>query len=87
MASSSSLAYSRLLSARSTVEPIDPSEVPLWVKEIFIEQCFQVAISGLLVYDARRYFIAQVLINTNFRQVITLEEEVRLVFSSHLKRK
>ncbi|OCB87149.1 hypothetical protein A7U60_g5663 [Sanghuangporus baumii] len=47
--SNSSLA---MLSARSSIEAIDPSEVPLWVSEQTLNQYFQMAILALLVYDA-----------------------------------
>ena len=65
MANSSSLAYLRVISARSSVEPIDPSEVPLLVKEVFVAQCFQVSILTVLIFDTRTNFICQTLINAD----------------------
>ncbi|KAL5501292.1 hypothetical protein ACEPAH_8552 [Sanghuangporus vaninii] len=40
------------LSTRSSVEPIDPQEVPLWMSDTITYQYFQVATVTLLVYDA-----------------------------------
>ena len=65
MANSNSLAYPTVVSARSNVEPIDPSEVPLWVKEIFVAQCFLVSILTVLIFDTRTNFINQMLINAD----------------------
>ncbi|KAL5524819.1 hypothetical protein ACEPAF_9965 [Sanghuangporus sanghuang] len=61
MPRSTALAHRTILSARTDVEYIDPSLVPLWVLEDNIAQFFQVAIVTVLVYDA----------------VITLDKEVK----------
>ena len=65
MTNSSGLVLITALSPRSAIESIDPGEVPVWVKEIFIQQCFQVATLTMQVYDARGYYIDEILINTN----------------------
>ena len=53
------------LSVGSGIEYIDPSEVPLFVKEIVIDQYFDVARLTVLVFDASKYFIARILTNIN----------------------
>ena len=57
MVNSSDLALTAALSSRSSVVPIDSDEVPLWVNEMFVGQCFLVATVTMLVFDARRLFI------------------------------
>ena len=54
MTNSSSSSLAMALSARSDIEYVDPSEVPLFVKEIVIQQYFNVATLTVLVFDASR---------------------------------
>ena len=65
MPNSSSSSFAMALSARSGVEYIDPSGVPLWVNEKVTAQYFSVATLTVLVFDASRYFIAQFLMNVD----------------------
>ena len=65
MTNSSGLALAPILYPRSAIEPVDPDRIPEIVKGLMIEQYFQVAFVTVLVFDARRYFIAQVVISTD----------------------
>ena len=55
------------------------SILQLYISDNYVQQYFQVATLTLVLYDAREYFIDQILINTivTSRQVITFEKEVR----------
>ncbi|KAL5500826.1 hypothetical protein ACEPAH_9213 [Sanghuangporus vaninii] len=52
MTNLTSFALSLGLSTRSTIEPIDPSDVPFWVYQQNLNQYFQLATVTVLVYDA-----------------------------------
>ena len=68
----------RILSSRSEDQPVDPSLVPFFIREITVSQYFQVAIVAVLVYDAceslRIMNLVLVLLITS--KVITLDKEV-----------
>ena len=72
-------------SARSEIEPIDPSLVPFLVREITVAQHFQVAIITVLVYDAGE-FLVLCLQSYSSHQVITLDKEVSGISHAHEQR-
>ena len=67
MPNSSNSSLAMALSARSGIEYIDPSYVPLVVKTKVTEQYFQVATLTVLVFDASRYFIARILMDVDIQ--------------------
>ncbi|KAH8112195.1 hypothetical protein DFH11DRAFT_1745102 [Phellopilus nigrolimitatus] len=60
---------------RSNVEPLDPSLVPLFITETDIEQCTQVAVLTLLVYDMCTFY---------FFIVITVDKEVKYFWNRYI---
>ena len=71
---------SLLLSSRSDIQPLDPSQVPEFVRGDVVDQYFQVAILTVLVYDTGKRHVARRDLTLTVLQVITFDKEVCTLF-------